>query len=118
MNNDQRRYITTSRSNPLLPLAVGCGIACCSLLAKYIIDVCTFLFLIIFQSANNYRKLTDGNENHTYSFANYYKGGFEKEMTKREAALILGVRFVLGRGVLPESILTLNEFRKPIGHCC
>lgn len=28
----------------------------------------------------------------TYAFSTFYEGGFEKDMTKREAALILGVR--------------------------
>jgi hypothetical protein len=28
----------------------------------------------------------------------FYEGGFEDKMTRREAALILGVRYVLGTG--------------------
>ena len=42
--------------------------------------------------AENYKNKTDGKGDHSYAFANYYQGGFEPEMTKREAALILGVR--------------------------
>ena len=43
-------------------------------------------------SAERYKNRTDGNGGHTYAMASFYQGGFEKEMTKREAALILGVR--------------------------
>ena len=32
-------------------------------------------------------------------FSKYYKGGFEKRMTRSEAALILGGRNILGQGV-------------------
>lgn len=31
----------------------------------------------------------------SFTDTKYYKGGFEKKMTRREAALILGVRWVL-----------------------
>ena len=32
------------------------------------------------------------------AFSKFYEGGFEDPMTKREAALILGVRYVVGPG--------------------
>lgn len=35
----------------------------------------------------------------------YYKGGFEPKMTKREAALILGVRYVNTDSVIPVLIV-------------
>ncbi|KAK8790716.1 hypothetical protein WA588_002464 [Blastocystis sp. NMH] len=82
INQDtQKRYLTTPRENPMLPLIAGIGIAGCCLVAKSIVE-----------RAENYKNKTDGQGGHTYAFANYYQGGFEKEMTKREAALILGVR--------------------------
>lgn len=61
-----------------------------SLLLRYSTFSCPYS-----QRAENYKNKTDGKGEHTYAFANYYQGGFEKEMTKREAALILGVRYVL-----------------------
>ncbi|KAK8793667.1 mitochondrial import inner membrane translocase subunit TIM14 [Blastocystis sp. subtype 4] len=77
-SDSQKRFLTTKRENPMLPLIAGIGIAGCCLVAK--------------SRAENYKNKTDGKGDHTYALANYYQGGFEKEMTKREAALILGVR--------------------------
>lgn len=59
-------------------LIVGCGLTACAMSMRWI-----------------YRKYRSAYATNILTgkgvFANYYKGGFENKMTRREAALILGI---------------------------
>jgi len=60
-----------------------------------------FWVLMVLCAAQAYPAWKENRERTKAHFRSPYKGGFEEEMTRREAALILGVRYVQGLGWWP-----------------
>ena len=76
----RRAYHATSQRE-ITPLLIGLGVAGVALSASYII-----------KAADAYQKQRESGKPMISRFSNFYDGGFEDPMTRREAALILGVR--------------------------
>lgn len=74
----QRRELHASATPANLPLFVGLGVGASAIGLKYVLEA--------------YPKWKATREVTKAAFRSPYKGGFEEEMTRREAALILGVR--------------------------
>ncbi|KAK8815374.1 hypothetical protein WA158_003586 [Blastocystis sp. Blastoise] len=73
-----RSYHMTKPQDSIF-LVAGLAVAGGALVARYFI-----------LAADSYKNRTDGKS--SLAFSKFYEGGFEDNMTKREAALILGVR--------------------------
>ena len=72
------------KQESIVPLAIGVGVACTALTAKYALDAWD-----VYQKRKGDGKPIFGGKGFGASF---YKGGFQDTMDRKEAALILGLR--------------------------
>ncbi len=77
----QRREFRSTAPAHITPLLVGLGVGAAALTAAYAI-----------KAAEAYQERKQSGKPIVSAFRGYYDGGFEDPMTRREAALILGVR--------------------------
>ncbi|XP_035867223.1 dnaJ homolog subfamily C member 15 isoform X2 [Phyllostomus discolor] len=66
-------------------IAVGLGVAAFAFAGRYVFQIWKPVQQVITETA---KKIS------TPSLSSYYKGGFEQKMSRREASLILGVRWI------------------------
>ncbi|XP_039376790.1 dnaJ homolog subfamily C member 15 isoform X1 [Mauremys reevesii] len=66
-------------------MTVGLGVAAVAFAGRYAFQVWKPLEQVFTETA---KKIA------TSSFSSYYKGGFEQKMSRREASLILGIRWI------------------------
>eukprot|EP00941_MAST-03F_sp_MAST-3F-sp1_P006098 g6098.t1 len=92
------RSFHASRRTEIAPLAVGLGVAVVALSGRYAIEAWTE-----YQAKKAKGEPVFGRSRYGTKF---YEGGFEDKMTRREAALILGVRESADRK------RTMNAYRR------
>ena len=90
-DDQQKRHLHATAKNEVTSIALGAiGVGAAALGAKYVVEAWTE-----YQARPKSEKAESSSSSGPSSWfgsRNFYSGGFEPEMTRREAALILGLR--------------------------